>query len=629
MKIEKLKLSRFGNHADTDISLEQINVFVGSNGAGKSTIKQALEYLLTGRVYGVTDAVGRGHEVLAQTGEKSGHVAAVIDGLNVSREIGKKLQGMEEPPGREVLSALLNTSRFLDLPQKEQQALLFSLLGFSFSTEKIKEHLRAWPDIGEKEMEVFESMINVTDGGPEVFEKIYKLFYGERTAVKRVLKELEAQAKESVPVDLPGKAWDSREQIRSDLQLLKEQQKKLIKKAGAAQGDQKRRQTVLDDIARLEAEKQLILDDMAALSTGDAAAEKNLQESTKEKLAVLQENQEKISAELQEKRNVAAVLNAEINILQDTLRKINDGAGRCLTFPDAECLIDWKSVSGDIEDSFRDKIAELQALDEGEKELLSLLEEMAHEVETGRQLLQDQKNDLWEHSRLQEQLKGVEDRLEFFRREQKELAGMEDTSGSIQEEIDQLGERIKKGEALVEKLAVLEGQMAAQKNLREKLHRVREEVGALEKLVEAFGPAGIRSKLLDQVVEKLHARVNERLQLLAGGKYRVKFVMPDFAPVMEKDGVTVKKFSTGERFLLGVVIQDVLAGLAGLRLLVIDDINQLDQQNKNALMGLLLKIRQDYDTVLLFSALGEVTPKNPGISGVAVWLVENGRVGRV
>ena len=630
MKVEKIRLVNFGNHADTDIQLKQINVFCGSNGAGKSTIKQALEYLLAGRVHGVTDAAGRGYESLISIDSDKkgvGYVGAVVDGLNISREIGGKIQGMGEPPAKEVVSALLNTSRFLELPQKEQQALLFSLLGFSFSKEKLGEHLRDWPGAGEKETETFGRLVNVTDGGPEVFEKIYKLFYSERTAVKRVLKELEAQAKESSPVDLPGKAWDSREQICSDLRALKEQQKDLIKRAGAAQGAQKRRQTVEDDIARLEGEKQTIEETIVAvLSAGDAAAEKNTKENVVNRLAVLREEQQNAGTKLQEKRDAAAVCQAEVNQLQNTLGRINSGAGRCPIFLDAECSIDWKTVSGDIEISLQEKTNELQTLDNETEELTNRLAEIARETEEGRRLVEEQQKSLWEYSQAQKQLQGIEERLGFFRKEQEELAGLVDVSGGLAEEIDRLGERIAKGDDLAQKLAVFENQMVAQKNLLERLHQVREEVNALEKLVEAFGPAGIRAKLLDESIDRLQAQANERFQFLTGEKYRMKFVMPDFTPVMEKNGVPVRKFSAGERFLLGVVMQDVLAGLAGIRLLVIDDVNHLDQKNKNALMGMLLKVRDDYDTVMIFSALGEIEPKNPDIEGLGMYLVEDGKV---
>jgi hypothetical protein len=76
-------------------------------------------------------------------------------------------------------------------------------------------------------------------------------------------------------------------------------------------------------------------------------------------------------------------------------------------------------------------------------------------------------------------------------------------------------------------------------------------------------------------------------------------------------------------------MQDILSGLTGLRMLVVDDANHLDQVNKNALLGMLMEIRQDYDTVIVMSTLGEVEPKNPGIDGLGMYLVEDGTVKQV
>jgi exonuclease SbcC len=76
-------------------------------------------------------------------------------------------------------------------------------------------------------------------------------------------------------------------------------------------------------------------------------------------------------------------------------------------------------------------------------------------------------------------------------------------------------------------------------------------------------------------------------------------------------------------------MQDILSGLAGSRLLVVDDANHLDQANKNALLGMLMQVRQDYDTVIVMSVLGEVKPKDPGIEGLGLYLVEDGHVQEV
>ncbi|MGB9845873.1 MAG: AAA family ATPase [Desulfotomaculales bacterium] len=626
MRIERLRLVNFGNYVDTDIQLEQINVFCGPNGAGKSTIKQALEYLLTGRVYGVTDAAGRGADVLVRTGEKTGYVAAVVDGLSISREIGGKLQGMGEPPNREIISALLNTSRFLELPQKEQQALLFSLLGLSFTEEKILDHLNDWPGAGEREKRVFMNLfVGQAAGGPEVFDKLYKLFYNERTSAKRILKELEALAKqEGGQVELPPGAWEAREQIREDLKKLKQRQAELTKAIGQAQMQIKYRQDLESNLGRLEREKQELEEKIKAALPGDTRAEKNYAEGLAEREEELNERikttQEELYKVNQKKANLEAlILNA------DKLQERLSSGNKCPLLEDLECPVDRKAL---IENLKKENDARAKELEECEITVADLekeLEGLGKEIEQIRKKQVEQRQALAELDFDRKKLADLEQRLEYFYTQLEEIK--EIPVAEMEEEIDALGQRIANGEELVRKLAVYEDRVNRQRELQERLVRAREEVEALEVLVDAFGPKGIRAKLLDQVIEKLQARADERMQLLTGGRYRVKFAM--FAPVIEKEGMPVKKLSTGERLLLGVVMQDILAGLAGARLLVIDDANHLDQRNKNALMGMLLKVREDYDTVMIFSALGEVPPRDPGIPGVAMWYVDGGHVARV
>lgn len=633
MKIERIKLVNFGNHADTDINLEQINIFVGPNGAGKSTIKQALEYLLAGRVYGVTDAAGRGADVLVRTGEKSGYVAAVVDGLNISRETGGKLQGMGEPPSREVISALLNTSRFLDLPAKEQQALLFSLLGLSFDREKLARALQDYLESANEEDAsaaalMFEEKAGDAAGGPEVFDRLYKLFYNERTGAKRALKEMEALAKQESNVELPPGAWDAREKIRTDLQAIKERCSLLMKQLGQVTMQLKHRQDVEANIPRLEQEKRELEEKIAACWTGDAAAERNADQALGERIEDLEKEKKELQGRADEALKIAAELKAAVGQNEKLIQTLQEAGDTCPLLSNLTCPANKQEIAEEI----AIETEQVRQAWEKEKTRLAEVEEkiaaLDREIKELQQKRQAGRERFAQVDLDRKRLADVEERLEYFRQQLEEMEQVP-APVELQQEIDELGERIVRGEELVRKLAVHEDRLRRHEELQERLERARAEVAALEVLVEAFGPKGIRAKLLDEVIERLQARADERMQLLTSGKYRIKFAMPEFAPVIEKDGVPVKKLSTGERLMLGVVMQDILAGLAGARLLVIDDLNHLDQRNKNALVGMLLKIREDYDTIMAFSALGEVAPRDPGIPGVAVWMVQEGQVARV
>jgi exonuclease SbcC len=178
---------------------------------------------------------------------------------------------------------------------------------------------------------------------------------------------------------------------------------------------------------------------------------------------------------------------------------------------------------------------------------------------------------------------------------------------------------------------VEESRRKEQKKLAARVEQARAEVEALEILVELFGPKGLRQQLLADVLDRLQARADERMQLLTGGEYRVQFSAEGkdgFAVTVFRNGIprSVNQLSTSERLRLGVVMQDILNGLTGLGLMVIDDAETLDPQNKMALINMLLRIRGEYGTIIVLSALGETAPRNPGIPGLAMFLVEDGAV---
>ncbi|MFA5383968.1 MAG: AAA family ATPase [Eubacteriales bacterium] len=632
MRIEKLRLVNFGNYTDEEINLAPVSVFVGKNGAGKSTIKQAIEYLFTGRVNGVTDGSGRGSEQLIRTGEKSGYVAGVVDGRNISREIPGKLQGMEEPPNREVIAALMNTSKFLELPQKEQQSLLFSLLGLKFTAVRITELLLDWPKAGDKETGYFKQSKAAVDavGGPEVFESLYKYFYSERTAAKRLKQELSALAKDGDEKDdLPAGAWEAKEQIREELARLKKQRNELLKSLGEAGAGVKRKEVVQYDIKRLEDERQELQAKIDSVQVGGARAEANYRESLDEDLKKLDEAVQAKVAEQTKALKECAARRAVFEEHQKAVTVFSNDEVSCPVYPELACPGNSKAILKKIKEDLKNSAADLSASLTNRAKIDEELQNLLKEQAAVNKMLQEQKDTIYDLEQDRKKLAELDKRIGAFRTE---LEGLENAQSpaELQEEVDALGQRIANGDELVRKLDIRETNEQYQADIKEKASRAAEEVDILEVLVEAFGPKGIRVKLLTNVIDQLQARAAGRMELLTGGVYRVEFT-PEITPVIFKNGIQVplRKLSTGERLLLGVVMQDILSGLTRLRLLVVDDANHLDQANKNALLGMMMQVRQDYDTVIVMSVLGEVEPKDPGIEGLGMYLVEDGTVKQI
>jgi len=145
MRILTLTLKNFRSHQETVLDLDRFNFVRGPNGCGKSSIQMALEYLFTGQCQ-MTDAAGRGAEVLIRAGAKELEVSVSLDnGETICRrraprshivEInGKRVPvdaaeaSLEKRFGSaDVLSAVLNAGRFIEMSDSEQKRFLAQLV---------------------------------------------------------------------------------------------------------------------------------------------------------------------------------------------------------------------------------------------------------------------------------------------------------------------------------------------------------------------------------------------------------------------------------------------------------------------------------------------------------------------
>jgi DNA repair exonuclease SbcCD ATPase subunit len=141
MKIQTLTLKNFRSQAETVLALDRLNFIRGPNCCGKSSVQMALEYLLTGRCQ-LTDGAGRGVEALIRTGEKELEVSATLEnGDTICRRRSARshvveINGQRVPVdtaeatvekrfgSADVLSAVLNADRFVEMSEAEQKKFL-------------------------------------------------------------------------------------------------------------------------------------------------------------------------------------------------------------------------------------------------------------------------------------------------------------------------------------------------------------------------------------------------------------------------------------------------------------------------------------------------------------------------
>jgi hypothetical protein len=518
----------------------------------------------------------------------------------------------------DLIAALLNVSQFISLPAKDQKEMLFQLARPEISVGHLMSAVNDWAESqgAGNLLDELRSLIQLPETvGPDWLDQAYKLIFSARTEAKKdrdtALGRVEGMT--DTPQDLPP--LDQLPELEAQIAELKAKMDGLAKKAAAVEAAEGRR------IALARREKD-ISGDLEGLRKAAIDAPAEDADTIRAELEDLGKKLDKAHQESHEAQG-------EIRAIDDALPKLKKASGACPLAPE---LVKCTMTEGDRKALTKD-------LGARRKQLVATHEKIMGEAASFEKEKTELSQRLITATGAESNIREIANLEAQLEETQKELEALPEPVGSdlVSTEIDSLAERVRTGYELAARMKVAAESSGRAQQAKEKATDAVARVARLEALVTLFGPTGIKAKLLSSTMGAVIDRANANLQALTGGAYTADALAdPDFHILVTRSDqaipstmstVELRQLSTSERMRVGIAFAESLAHASGLRLLVIDDLEVLDESNRGLLTSWLLGKLGEHDTIIVLSTAETVA--DPGIEGVSTFWVDGGQVERV
>ncbi|MFB3910416.1 MAG: AAA family ATPase [Candidatus Eisenbacteria bacterium] len=663
--------------ADYDLS-QPITLLSGHNGAGKSSTLDAIKFALTGRCRG-TDAGGKGAENLIRIGTDEASVdfswttpegswqlvRTIARGRGVSVALvepgGTTLSGVAPVRARleslignaDLCEATLDAPSFFALSRDKQAKVLATVVGSEYTVLACEEEARALGLSDPAVDSVSRVLTKLTAGretfGGEVLEAAYQRAYTKRTEEKKTLKDLEAELKQKPRV---GKV-PTDEEINASADLLcqtEDETGRVREKIGALRARVEQRQQIEDQIA--EAEKQLAAiepteqqqaDSDLVLALNDAECGPSLEELQDEVLS-LEDACGSATASLAEREQARKELKDLTDREDQEIVAIESGAIVCPSIhAPAECPLSAARktertalLPGLKKQAFADKqklVKACTARDKARKDLDALesglaaarlrlkdaQRKQAEIAERQAQAARSEGEDAGRREAIEQQLADLRGRLSSLGDPQADLSAAEQRLFGLQRDVTEarrVGEDLASQQRLADERTTLEVRLEQQ----------RATVTVLEEIVPALGPKGIPARLIQRAAEPLMRHANLVLDDLTDNGYALSVTAGDAGLELEiwkagnEEALPIEMLSTSERLRIGVALGAALCGRTLLGVLVVDNVDILDADNKQ-LLGQVVRDLGNVQSVISISTREK--PAWPA-EGIASYWIEGG-----
>jgi DNA repair exonuclease SbcCD ATPase subunit len=574
VRIESLDLTAFRSFVNVSLALPASRVLVaGVNGTGKTTIREALKWILTGRCQGL-DGKGHGTEVLVPPGSSAVEAAATVAGVGrVARSAtngsgGLTVAGFTGTSQTQqlalyaklgtqagLLDAVLDTRAFLDLHHADAKALVLGLLNVHIT-------LGEAPD---------SPTYSLTE-----LDSLYQQAFEDRKIAKKVLAAL-------------GTAQKPSEEPQPTVAAVDEQLRKLR--------------------AQMEAARTAI---------GETTGRRGLLESRRESLRgaaprPTPRGEDELIVQIGDLEERLAIMETEAGDALPPAPAGDTAQPVMLLRHRAEALAAHKPPKGCVLDPSvpcKTPATEFKQAAKQIKAEISLRADdavpasPASPLTAVRQMLAQQTQQL---AALQAWQQGDTRRQADLAAVEAELATLPDTSAQ-DAQIATLRSRIQKGETILRQAQAHWTAVAAYEEQERQRSERRQEVERLETLCTTLGPNGVRVQALQEAIGRFETLVNLSTSQFG---WTVRFVLDPWGVVVNDR--PVETYSRSEQFRIGIAVQLAIATLSGLHFAVIDELDMLDVANRGIVTQMVLQSPLEQVIVLGTREAGTPLPKTPGV----------------
>lgn len=605
MKIVKLALSNFRSHEKTELDLDRFNFIVGANGAGKSSIAQAIEWLFTG-ICDVTDQGGKGADDLVRRGQKDCSVSAAItvhdktmglartkiygQGGDLNAKVGKNVliggdarDWLKKFVSPSILQAVLSSTNFVELKPDDQKRLLAGVL----ADEGVLVPVELREYIGDVERLSLAELDN-----------LYKRTFDSRTSLRKDLKRLSELTE-------PEGDFADEADIKARIDTIKKERDEAI---GA-------RAKLVGDFSNAATRHRLLSNTIAKLKDRKADMERNI--ALLNPLSLAEEKRLKGIVDAAPKgESETKVIDGKIaDQLAITARLQKMAEGQCplctrtLTKADTKKLVavideQIATLRGQLEKSQKDDELRSAARD-AQAQIAKSLDQAFNKEESQKEL-----------SETEAELKEAENDLAT-------TATMEHPeTAELDQDIATLDERLSLGQKILSDATRYKEQMIAYEQSAAIKQEIENSLKLTEKVIAFAGPDGARKEAVGGKIVAFTKSLNEALAQFG---FEAAFVMDPFVMRVGRSGglkLDLRMLSTSEKFRFATAFQIALAQITGVRLVVIDFADMLDSDARRQLSVMLMEA--DIDQAIVCSTSTDAAPTDLP-EGVKFFSLQNQR----